>query len=173
MAEFRAHGVTGASIARISEAAGLARSAFYFHFPTKIDALRELRDMFEESYAHRIAEGGDLEEVLRSLVEGILEARAAVGDPALFGQMLALETDPSTSTTTPSRAVTALVRQFVAAGARGELREGLDPEHAAHLCLRCIFGCLIGSARDERSCRRDLTTMASFFQQEPGRGRRP
>jgi AcrR family transcriptional regulator len=173
MAEFRAHGVSGASIARISEAAGLARSAFYFHFPTKIDALCELRDMFEESYANRIAEGGDLKEVLRSLVEGILEARAAIGDPALFGQMLALETDPSTSTTRPSRAVAALVRQFVAAAARGDLREGLDPEHAAHLCLRCIFGCLIGSARDERSCRRDLTTMASFFQQEPGRRRRP
>lgn len=172
MAEFRAHGVTGASIARISEAAGLARSAFYFHFPTKIDALRELRDMFEDSYANRIAEGGNLQEVVRSLVDGILEARAAVGDPTLFGQMLALETDPSTSTTTPSSAVTALVRQFVAAGSRGELREGLDPEHAAHLCLRCIFGCLIGSPRDELSCRQDLTTMASLFQQ-PDRSSRP
>lgn len=166
LAEFREHGVDGASISRISATAGLARSAFYFHFPTKADALREVRDVFESSYADRITGAGSLADVLRSLVDGILEARSAVGDPVVFGQMLALETDPA-SASTDSRAATALVGQFVAAADRGELRRGLDPTHAAHLCLRSIFGCLVGGARDDADCRRDLTTIVGLFQETP------
>jgi len=66
-------------INRISEAAGLARSAFYFCFPTTADALREIRDLFEASHAARIGSGRDLEEALDRLVDGILEARRRGG----------------------------------------------------------------------------------------------
>lgn len=173
MEEFRQHGVSGASISRISATAGVGRSVFYFHFPTKGDALREVRDMFESSYADRIAGARDLQEVLDCLVEGILEGRAAVGNPTVFGQMLALETDPSTSQSTSSTAAAALVRQFVIAAEKGELREGLDPEHAAHLCLRSLFGCLVGGTRDEVNCRRDLRAVTELFREMPKRTKRP
>lgn len=163
--EFREHGVAGASIARISAAAGLARSAFYFHFPTKADALREVRHLFEEQYAARIGEGDDLDTVLASLVDGILDARAAVGNPAVFGEMLALETDPSTSMTDDSVAAATLVDRFTLASKRGELRRGLEPQHAAYLCLRAIFGCLVGGGRNEKDCRRDLSAITSLFRE--------
>lgn len=169
--EFRRVGFGRASISRISEAAGLARSAFYFHFPTKADALREMRDLVESSYASRIASAETLSETLENLVDGILEARSEVGDPALFGEMLALETDPATSmpATATSAAALALVEQFSRAAERGELRPGLRPEHAAVLCLRSVFGCLVGGPRSLEECREDLTTVTSLFQREKGR----
>ncbi len=169
-------GFARASIARISEAAGLARSAFYFHFPTKADALREVRDLVESSYADRITAASSLGETLEILVDGILEARADVGDPALFGEMLALETHPETAMTatastaiTASTAAAALARQFTEAAGRGELREGLQPEHAAALCLRSIFGCLVGAPRNLEECRADLVTVTSLYQEAPAR----
>jgi len=167
LAEFRRVGFSRASITRISEAAGLARSAFYFHFPTKADALREIRDLFEASYASRIGSGSDLAETLESLVDGILEARVAVADPHLFGRMLALETDPETGSGTSSSALAALERQFTAAARRGELRAGLDPSQAARLCLRSIFGCLVGAQRREAECRADLEVVTSLFRARP------
>jgi len=170
LAEFRRAGFARASISRISDAAGLARSAFYFHFPTKADALREIRDAFEDSYAERIAAGGDLAETLASLVDGMLEARAAVADPHLFGRMLALETDPATGTSEglgSSPAYAALERQFRRAAGRGELRAGLKPPQAARLCLRSIFGCLVGAPRSEAECRRDLEVVTSLFRADP------
>jgi AcrR family transcriptional regulator len=167
--EFRRVGFARASISRISEAAGLARSAFYFHFASKADALREIRDLFETSYAARIASGRSLAETLDSLVNGILEARAAVADPHLFSRMLALETDPATGTapTADSPSAAALERQFARAARGGELRAGLEPSQAARLCLRSIFGCLVGAPRSEAECRADLAVVTSLFRANP------
>lgn len=82
-AEFRRTGFAQSEIATIAEQAGVSRGTFYFHFPTKVAVLAELR-LREE---HRIVgeveplltQGEPLDVILREIVSGIVRAERRLG----------------------------------------------------------------------------------------------
>ena len=164
--EFRRAGYDRSSVSRIAQAAGVSRASFYFHFPTKEHFLLELQWSVEARIAERLAGCDALRAALHELVEGLIEAEESVGDPALHRDMLKIyvrrpEWLPLEDL--PSPVMTELGRQFAAGAAKGELRAGLEPEQATHLCLASVFGFLIGTADPPATRRADLQALVCLY----------
>jgi len=164
LAEFREHGFERASIARIAEAAGVARPSFYFHFPKKEDLLRELIASFEAEVAGRVAHVQGLPEAFAELIASILDIQARLG-PSVFAEVLRVQTREPIDAERPSAVLDAMVPLFRRGAERAELRAGLDPERAAPLCLASLFGCLLDAERVGRP--EDLRALTSLFLEHP------
>ena len=59
--------------------------------------------------------------------------------------------------------VDAVSRHFEEAGARGELRAGLEPEAAARVCLTSVFGLFIGLPNQPAQRRADFGLLFSLY----------
>jgi AcrR family transcriptional regulator len=169
--EFRGAGFDRSSVSRIARKAGVSRASFYFHFPTKEHVLLELQWSLEQLIALRIAGSESLRAALHALVEGLIEAEASVEDADLHRDMLKIyvrrpEWLPLEELSSP--VTSELERQFVAGAARGELRRGLAPDQATHLCLASVFGFLIGTADPAASRRADLRALVSLYLEDGG-----
>ena len=164
--EFRSGGFDRSSVSRIARKAGVSRASFYFHFPTKEHVLIELQWSLERRMAERIAGGESLRAALQQLVEGVIEAEESVEDAELYRDMLKIyvrRPDGLPLEDLPSPVLDELRRQFVAGAANRELRAGLEPEQATHLCLTSVFGFLIGTAEPSATRRADLEVLVSLY----------
>jgi AcrR family transcriptional regulator len=164
--EFRSGGFDRSSVSRIARKAGVSRASFYFHFPTKEHVLIELQWSLERRMAERIAGGESLRAALQQLVEGVIEAEESVEDAELYRDMLKIyvrRPDGLPLEDLPSPVLDELRRQFAAGAANRELRAGLEPEQATHLCLTSVFGFLIGTAEPSATRRADLEVLVSLY----------
>ena len=164
--EFRSGGFDRSSVSRIARKAGVSRASFYFHFPTKEHVLIELQWSLEQRMAERIAGCESLRAALQQLVEGVIEAEGSVEDAELYRDMLKIyvrRPDGLPLEDLPSPVLDELRRQFVAGAANRELRAGLEPEQATHLCLTSVFGFLIGTAEPSATRRADLEALVSLY----------
>jgi len=169
--EFRGAGFDRSSVARIAREAGVSRASFYFHFPTKEHVLLELQWGLEQSIAERIVGSESLRDALHALVEGLIEAQASVEDAELHRDMLMIyvrRPEWLSLEELSSPVTNELERQFVAGAAKGELRDGLVPDQATHLCLASVFGFLIGTADPPASRRADLQALVSLYLEDGG-----
>ncbi len=127
---FRREGFARARIEEIAERAGVSRGAFYFHFPTKEDVLKQLlherqRQLVEALVA--LPSDVSLRDTMLCVARVI--ASSWQDEPALLGEVgvVALRITaselPDLSAVHPSEG--ALVARFEAAIARGELPSAL------------------------------------------------
>lgn len=166
MQEYRRVGFDRASVALIARNAGVSRPSFYFHFPTKQHVLLELQWNLEILIVERFAKCETLVETLNALIEGLLNAEHEVGSAELFRDMLRIYVGHSGSlplAEQPFPLYFALGRAFAQAASRGELREGLEPTRACHLCLTSVFGYLIATAELGDEGRDDLRMLFSLY----------
>ena len=166
IAEFRRVGFARASVARIAREAGVSRTSFYFHFPTKEHVLLELQWLEERTVAARLENARSLREALHELAEGLIELETRLGDADLFRDMIAVYARRPGELSIDERPfplVDAVTRHFEEAAARGELRTGLDAEAAARVCLTSVFGLFIGLPSEPEQRRADFGLLFSLY----------
>ncbi len=165
VAEFSRVGFGAASVAEIARAAGVSRPAFYFHFPTKEHVLLEMQWHKELELVEALAGCDTLADTLMTLADAIVTGTESVEGPGVARDMMSIyarrpEWLPLDEQPFPLARL--VERRFAEGAARGELREGLDPETAPLLALTGMFGYLI--AVPESSNRRaDLRAMLSLY----------
>ncbi|WP_045877835.1 TetR/AcrR family transcriptional regulator [Pseudofrankia sp. DC12] len=148
IAEFRRLGMGYADIGAIVAAAGVARSTFYFHFPTKEHVLAALERGEQEQLAAELAQflasprqlPDLLGEVVR-LVTGIEQRLGAV----LFRDVLAFHfspTRPRDSEWTSYPIVVLMVEALERARDRGEIHPEADLRHSAFFFLLGLYAIL-------------------------------
>lgn len=142
---FRRDGVEAARIDDITQAAGVSRGAFYFHFPSKEDVLHALNLRSQLRIVARLAEVPDTAAVVEVL-DAVADAMSAHwrDDPELLPAMgmVALK-DTASELDAASRAhpaAMALIPRFERAVSRGELVGGIGPELLAQFFLVNLFG---------------------------------
>jgi AcrR family transcriptional regulator len=166
LAEFRLAGFDRSSVSRIARQAGVSRASFYFHFPTKEHVLLGLLWGIQQEIAARIASSDSLRAALHALVDGLIEAESSVECAELHRDMLMIyvrRPEALVLEDLPSPVRDALSRQFAAGVAKGELRASLDAEQATDLCLKSVFGFLIGTSEPSATRRADLQTLVSLY----------
>ncbi len=165
VAEFSRVGFGAASVAEIARAAGVSRPAFYFHFPTKEHVLLEMQWHKELELVDALDGCDTLADTLITLADAIVTGTESVEGPGVARDMMSIyarrpEWLPLDEQPFP---LARLVEKLFAEGAaRGELREGLDPETAPLLALTGMFGYLI-AAPESSSRRADLRAMLSLY----------
>ena len=146
--EFREVGFAAAQVDRIAKAAGVARSTFYFHFPTKDDVLLELARRINGRVARRVAvlaeSRPNLRELFARVNDAIMDEHSRVGEAGLLREMLSLYVrrphdvrDPSHNLPTLSDELAVQLRR---AAERGELQSRLSPEQIAIVLMTSLFG---------------------------------
>lgn len=163
--EFQRSGTQAADINAIVKAAGVARSTFYFHFPTKEHVLLELIHRDEVQLANELGRfldtRHDLPGVLTTIIELVLDLESRWGS-ALFHDVLSLYFSPNR----PEREQWANHPIFVLLAAeiersriRGELYDDVDSYHSAAFFLLGVYALLTSTAdvRGERD-----TTLKKF-----------
>jgi AcrR family transcriptional regulator len=166
LAEFRGKGFEHASVSEIARAAGVSRPSFYAHFPTLDHVLFELAWRLALQIVRRLDGATSLRSTLGRLADALIEAEEAVGDAALFREMISVFArrapipgiDPGEIPVLP-----ALMRRFEAAREAGELRGGMPPEQAARLCLSGVFGHLLGVDAAPPARRADLRALFALY----------
>ncbi|MCV7278939.1 TetR/AcrR family transcriptional regulator [Mycolicibacterium flavescens] len=156
--EFRRSGSQMADINAIVKAAGVARSTFYFHFPTREHVLLELIRRDEVQLANEFGRfldtRHDLPAVLTKIVELVLDLESRWGS-ALFHDVISLYFSP----TRPEREQWANHPIFVLLAAeiersriRGELYDDVDAYHSAAFFLLGVYALLTtaGESNGER-----------------------
>lgn len=156
--EFQRAGTNSADINAIVRAAGVARSTFYFHFPTREHVLLELIRRDEMRLADELGRfldtRHDLSAVLRLTVELVLDLESRWGS-ALFRDVISLYFSP----TRPEREQWISHPTFVLLAAeiersriRGELYDDVDAYHSAAFFLLGVYALLttVGESRSER-----------------------
>ncbi len=170
--EFRRAGVAGAQVARIARRARVSRPSFYFHFPTKEHVLLELQWTLELEIVERLKRCRSVREALLGFVDALDEAEQKVGSRELFRDMLALYARRPEGVALDEQSfptVAELTRHFAEGASRGELRPGLEPAHAARVCLASAFGILTGIAAPPPTRRTDFELLFSLFLAEEAR----
>lgn len=158
--EFRRAGTNSADINAIVEAAGVARSTFYFHFPTKEHVLLELIRRDEDYLAEELSRFLDtrrdlpavLDEIIRLVVA--LETRWGAG---LFRDVISLYFSPARPADddwTKHPTFVLLAAEIERSRNRGELYDDVDAYHSAAFFLIGLHAQLIssretGSGRDD------------------------
>jgi len=166
LAEFRRKGFERASVAEIARAAGVSRPSFYAHFPTVDHVLFELTWRLGLQVVGRLAPATGLRGALDLLVDALIEAEQAVGDPALFREMISIfARRPAVPGIDGSEipVLDELLRRFARAREDGELRAGMAPAQAARLCLSGVFGHLLGVDATPAGRRADLRALFSLY----------
>ncbi|MCV7343232.1 TetR/AcrR family transcriptional regulator [Mycolicibacterium rhodesiae] len=156
--EFQRAGSNSADINAIVEAAGVARSTFYFHFPTKEHVLLELirrdEDYLGEELSRFLETRHDLEAVLTEIIRLVVELENRWG-AALFRDVISLYFSPSLVQDEQwSRHPTfvLLAAEVERARIRGELYDDVEAYDAAAFFLIGLHAVLI-SARDTGTAR--------------------
>jgi AcrR family transcriptional regulator len=158
-------------VSRIARAARVSRPSFYAHFPTLDHVLFELAWRLASQIVQRLEGAADLRATLDRLADALIEMEAAVGDAALFREMMTVfvrrspapDLDPSTIPV-----LDAMLRRFETARAAGELRGGMPPEQAARLCLSGVFGHLLGVDVPPAERRAELRALFALFLRDGG-----
>jgi AcrR family transcriptional regulator len=158
--EFQRAGAQSADINAIVEAAGVARSTFYFHFPTKEHVLLELirrdEDYLAEELSRFLNTRRDLPAVLTEIIRLVVALETRWG-AALFRDVISLyfsPTAPKDENWTKHPTFLLLAAEIERARIRGELYDDVDPYDSAAFFLIGVHGQLIsagvpGSGRDE------------------------
>jgi AcrR family transcriptional regulator len=181
LAEFRRRGFERASVSEIARAAGVSRPSFYAHFPTREHVLYELAWRLSLRIVRRLEGAAGLHATLERLADALIDAEQAVGDAALFREMISIFVRRPAGPEVDAGEIPVLrevLRRFEHGRAAGELREGMEPERAARLCLSGVFGHLLGVDASPAERRADLHALFSLYLAEPEsqpkrRGRRP
>lgn len=156
--EFQRAGTNAADINAIATAAGVARSTFYFHFPTKEHVLLELIRRDEMRLAEELSRFLDtrrqLAAVLKEIVELVLALENRWGS-ALFRDVLSLyfspnRPEPEQWTNHPTFVL--LAAEIERARVRGELYDDVDSYHSAAFFLLGVYALLttVGESDGER-----------------------
>ncbi len=172
LVEFQREGVGRASVAEIARAAGVSRPSFYAHFPTLDHVLFELTWRLAQQVVRRLEGATGLRATLERLADALIEAEQAVGDPALFREMISIFVRRPAAPDFDASQVPVLgevMRRFAAARAAGELRRGMAPEQAARLCLSGVFGHLLGVEAAPAERRADLRALFALYAAESPR----
>jgi AcrR family transcriptional regulator len=144
---FAKHGVLGASIDQIAQAAGITKGAVYWHFDSK-DALFEailerIRLRWQEAVQAPLAGKATATGRLQALFEGYETLFTATPEICLFMQRVLLEGDREFSPrigrifTQTARMMAKILEE---GKTRGELRADLDTAATAHAILGSISG---------------------------------
>lgn len=170
LAEFRNGGFERANVAEIARAAGVSRPSFYAHFPTIDHVLFELSWRLALQIVRRLEGATGLRATLHRLADALIEAEQAVGDPALFREMISIFVRRRAGPEFDASQIPVLgelMRRFEAARFAGELRAGMAPEQAARLCLSGVFGHLLGVEAAPAERRADLRALFALYAAEP------
>jgi AcrR family transcriptional regulator len=158
--EFRRAGANSADINAIVEAAGVARSTFYFHFPTKEHVLLELirrdEDYLAEELSRFLDTRRDLSTVLDEIIRLVVALETRWG-AALFRDVISLYFSPARPADddwTKHPTFVLLAAEIERSRNRGELYDDVDSYQSAAFFLIGIYAQLIsaresGSGRDE------------------------
>ena len=158
--EFRRAGTHSADINAIVEAAGVARSTFYFHFPTKEHVLLELirrdEDYLAEELSRFLDHRRDLPAVLEEIIRLVVALERRWG-ASLFRDVISLYFSPARPANedwTKHPTFVLLAAEIERARNRGDLYDDVDAYHSAAFFLIGLHAQLIsaresGSERDE------------------------
>jgi AcrR family transcriptional regulator len=175
--EFRRVGFQRASVSEIARAAGASRPSFYAHFPTLDHVLFEMSWRLSLQIVRRLETASGLSETLDRLADALIEAEQAVGDAALFREMISIFVRRPLALPIDASQIPVLrevSQRFERARAAGELRAGMAPEQAARLCLSGVFGQLVGVDATPSERRADLRALFSLhLADRPRRARSP
>jgi AcrR family transcriptional regulator len=166
LAEFRRKGFERANVAEIARAAGVARPSFYAHFPTVDHVLFEWTWRLALQVVRKLDGATGLRATLDRLADALIDAEQAVGDLALFREMIssfARRTAGPAFGSAEIPVLGALLGRFEQAREAGELRAGMPPEQAARLCLSGVFGHLLGVDATPAERRADLRALFSLY----------
>jgi AcrR family transcriptional regulator len=159
--EFQRAGAHSADINAIVEAAGVARSTFYFHFPTKEHVLLELirrdEDHLAEELSRFLDTRRDLPAVLSEIIRLVVALEARWG-AALFRDVISLYFSPAAPEDddwTKHPTFVLLTAEIERARIRGELYDDVDAYDSAAFFLIGLHAQLI-SARQSGSSRDDV-----------------
>ncbi|AFM16253.1 transcriptional regulator [Mycolicibacterium chubuense NBB4] len=155
--EFQRAGTGSADINAIVKAAGVARSTFYFHFPTKEHVLLELIRRDEQHLAEELARfletRHDLPTVLTTIIELVLDLESRWGS-ALFHDVIRLffSNRPEREQWINHPIFVLLAAEIERARIRGELYDDVDAYHSAAFFLLGVYALLttVGESRSER-----------------------
>ncbi len=174
--EFQRAGTNAADINAIAKAAGVARSTFYFHFPTKEHVLLELIRRDEMRLADEVARfldtRHDLAGVLKVIVESVLALESRWG-AALFRDVIGLYFSPNRPE--PEQwanhpIFVLLAAEIERARIRGELYDDVDAYHSAAFFLIGVYALLttIGESQPERDVALKKFVSSSLRSMVPG-----
>lgn len=166
LAEFRRAGFERANVAEIARAAGVSRPSFYAHFPTLDHVLFEWAWRLARAVVRRLEGAVGLRATLDRLADALIEAEQAVGDAALFREMISIFARRTAGPELDGAEIPVLaelVGRFEQARDAGELRAGMPPEQAARLCLSGVFGHLLGIDAAPAARRADLRALFSLY----------
>jgi AcrR family transcriptional regulator len=159
--EFQRAGAHSADINAIVEAAGVARSTFYFHFPTKEHVLLELirrdEDYLAEELSRFLDTRQDLPVVLDEIVRLVVALETRWG-AALFRDVISLYFSPAApkdENWTKHPVFVLLAAEIERARIRGGLYDDVDAYDSAAFFLIGLHAQLI-SARESGSRRDDV-----------------
>lgn len=156
--EFQRAGTNSADINAIVKAAGVARSTFYFHFPTKEHVLLELIRRDEVRLAEELGQfldtRHDLRAVLTVTTELVMALESRWGS-ALFRDVIGLyfsPTRPEPEQWTNHPLFLLLAAEIERSRIRGDLYDDVDAHHSAAFFLIGLHALLttIGISRSER-----------------------
>ncbi|MBB3604172.1 AcrR family transcriptional regulator [Mycolicibacterium sp. BK556] len=146
--EFQRAGTSSADINAIVEAAGVSRSTFYFHFPTKEHVLLELirgdEDRLAEELSRFLDAPHDFAEVLPEIVRLVLALEEQWGI-ALFRDTTSLyfsPTLPQEENWLQHPTFVLLAAEIERARHRGELYDDVDAYHSAAFFLVGLYALL-------------------------------
>ena len=158
--EFQRTGTKSADINAIVEAAGVSRSTFYFHFPTKEHVLLELirRDEAQlgEELSRFLDAPHDLAAVLGEMIRLVLALESQWG-AAFFREVTGLYfsvTNPADEQWIDHPTFVLLAAEIERSRHRGELHDEVDAKHSAAFFLVGLYALLYtyretGAQRDE------------------------
>jgi len=162
---FRRDGFRAARVDDITLVAGLSRTSFYFHFPTKEDVLLELNRRLEEPVVQRLSELND--RPLQQVIDEVASALAAQWRDhralAIDAMTIALRAEAERPSDARGRLRLELAKQFVR-----WIDDGLVPKtHPAELLadayLFTCFAALTSWGAGEGDLRRVLRAAGELF----------
>lgn len=161
--EFQRAGTGSADINAIVEAAGVARSTFYFHFPSKEHVLLELIGRDEDYLAEKLSRfldvRRDLSAVLHEIIRLVVELENQWG-AALFRDVISLYFSPARPEDdkwTKHPTFVLLAAEIERSRVRGVLYDDVDAYHSAAFFLLGLYA-LLTSARETGAERDDVLT---------------
>lgn len=150
---FRRDGFRDARVDDITLVAGVSRTAFYFHFPTKEDVLAELMRRTEAPIAGAVLElpeSAELGLVLDTVADWMnrswQDERALIVDTMAVGLRIEASTYPRSQ---PNGLRALLSARFEAASKSGLLTETQKPARLADLYLLHCMSAMAGWAQEE------------------------
>jgi AcrR family transcriptional regulator len=146
--EFKRAGTAAADINAVVDAAGVARSTFYFHFPTRGHVLLELIRREEARVARELGNfldaARDLPAVLHEIVRLVVDLEDRWGS-ALFRDVIGLylsPTRPEDDQWTDHPTIVLLAAEITRARSRGETYAEVDAFHSAVFFLLGLYALL-------------------------------